>query len=417
MNVSIGDIYSYQIVYYLIHEYHYQIVKVKQHKDDIWLMSADQQAYPVIRIVNATNDEVVSQTNYIRNVHRSLLDMIHREGIVLIINTSPDSEAMDTPFMKQVQVTTKGVSHTDILKTFKNLHHVIEDVQDVDAEFAQLTKRIEEAQNDNTKQFIKKAKRHMKPMVTFTIIGLCLFVSFMVYGLSFIMPNAAIAYITGGAYYKMNIIAAHEYWRLLTAGFLQLDPVTLLFQVFTVYSIGSSCEMYYSKWKFCLVVLASIIVGNMFMMVADGNVVAAGIGAGACGMYGMYIMAISQGITRSTPRVKKDIVCGAVYLVIAAFLPGISIMAHIGGLLTGVVLALVLTRYSKLAILRRHAMIAGSLLMVSLLVWIGFHQDVEPINKDLDIQLIKVYHDTPLAKYGTYLETSFISQYEIQEME
>lgn len=411
------EIFLYQLVYYLIHEYKYQQIKIKQDQDDIWLINPKQHVYPVIRIVHQSNEEITKQTMYIRNVHRKILDIIQREGIVLILNTSEQSGAMDTPYMKQISVTQKGVSNVDIHKTFKGIDHVVHEVANYDQEYQLLQKRIEAAQHKNTKAVIKRATWHIMPLATYSIITACVLVSLFAFVLRLWIPDWAQSLIAAGAYYKMNIVATHEYWRLLTAGFIQMDIITLLLQMCFVYCLGKFSEMYFEKWKYLGIVLASIVVGNIFMFIADGNVVACGIGGGISGMYGMFIMTLLQGRALKSQFVYIIALLGGLFLLFSMLLPGISIMAYFGGFITGCMLTFVFTKTTKSIVLKRHTMIAGAMLLMGLAIWLSFHQEVEPLNEELDMQMVQVYQGTPMERYGHYLKDMYAKQYAKQGME
>ena len=84
------DLFAYQIMEYLISERNYQIVRVMQHKNDIWLINPQAENFPVVRI--ASSHEQMLNVEYLRNVHVVLLDMIHREGRLVVFQTDPQAE-------------------------------------------------------------------------------------------------------------------------------------------------------------------------------------------------------------------------------------------------------------------------------------------------------------------------------------
>ena len=50
MQISEYDLFAYQLLHYLVVQQHYRIVRVQQHKEDLWLMNENHKVYPVIRI-------------------------------------------------------------------------------------------------------------------------------------------------------------------------------------------------------------------------------------------------------------------------------------------------------------------------------------------------------------------------------
>ena len=120
MDITIYDLYTMQLLHYLITQYDYTVVKVQQHNEDIWLMNARSQDYPVLRICNKENACTLSDTDYIRNVHRLILNLIHREGPVMILNVHPDSAPIENPLLTQIRITKDQVSNPS-LKLFQAL--------------------------------------------------------------------------------------------------------------------------------------------------------------------------------------------------------------------------------------------------------------------------------------------------------
>ena len=173
MEISKYDIYAYQIMHYLITAYQYQVVRVDQYKEDLWLANPKQEQYPVIRISSQRMEKVDENIAYLRNVHRKILDMIHREGHLLLLNTCPDCFLLDNPFIKQIRVGPHSVSDIMILQTFRNLAEVVHDVEDPKEEMARLARSIEETQILQQKKFIAKVKRSLRPDITITVMAFC----------------------------------------------------------------------------------------------------------------------------------------------------------------------------------------------------------------------------------------------------
>ena len=98
----------------------------------------------MIRISSQRMEKVDENIAYLRNVHRKILDMIHREGHLLLLNTCPDCFLLDNPFIKQIRVGPHSVSDIMILQTFRNLAEVGHDVEDPKEEMARLARSIEE---------------------------------------------------------------------------------------------------------------------------------------------------------------------------------------------------------------------------------------------------------------------------------
>ena len=416
MEISTYEIFSYQIVYYLIKQHHYQVFRVVKEservKGDIWVINALAPDYPVICISSDPNISAFVDSQRIREMHREILERIQREGPVLILNTNPESVPIDNVYMRQIRISDNGISNPELLRSFKNIDRSIHNAKNNMDEMARLTREIEEIQLRERKSMLKQVKHKQRPNFTMVMMGICILVSLFAYGMIYILQDYAAGLVVSGAFYKMNIIAAYEYWRLLTAGFVQSDPIVLIFFMYVLYKAGKLCEPYFQTWRYAIILLMSIIVGNMFMLAASGNVIASGIGAGIFGVYGAYIVLLWQQHSFRFPVMKILMLRIIIYCTFVCLMPGISIFEHFGGLLCGVVLALLFAQSSQLPIGKQHVAISGILLLVGMTLWIYMNQSIEPIEKDLDYRILDVYRNTPMNRYGQYLQTCYIRQYE-----
>lgn len=416
MEVSNNEIYSYQMLHYLIKQYHYQVVKLKQRTDslsnEIWILNVDSPNYPIICVSCKDRAAILAEVEQLRSIHRTFLDAIHREGKLLVVNVNPESVPFENAYLTQICANIQRISNPEMLRTFKGMDQVIHNVADRSDEIARLTREIDEMGLRDRKMLIKRGKRKQRPTFTYVTMGVCILLSLFAYGMIYLLQDYATGLVVSGVYYKMNIIAAYEYWRLLTAGFIQSDPLVLVFHMFVLYQAGKLCEPFYKTWRYALILLLSIVVGNLFMLIASGNVIASGIGAGIFGVFGAYLVLIWQQRSYRGTLMKLRIWRIVVYCAFVCVMPGISILAHFGGLLCGVTLALIFARPSQIPVGKQHIVISGCLLLAGMISWVFANQTVDPIEKHLDYRILDVYRNTAMNRYGQYLQACYIRQYE-----
>lgn len=414
MELTQYDIFAYQILHYLVVKQNYQIVRVQQHQDDLWLMNAKQERFPVIRISSKSNAGTLSDTEYIRNVHRLILNLIHREGPIMIFNTNPDSTPIENEIMTQIRITPDEISNQEITKTFKDIDHILHDVDDYQAEFATLSKEVEEIQLHRQNELFKKTKAQKIPKIT---IGFMIFsgiYSLLVVGFTLLLRNTAVAAVVSGAFYKMNIVAAHEYWRLISAGFLHIEPLSLLVNLYGLYSIGKYSEQIFTKLQFVVIFLVSMIVGNIFLLIGGTNVIAGGLSGSILGLFGAYMSILISHRTIHHPLVKLSLfnIGWSVFLVM--LFSNISILGLMGSLVSGILLGLMFDTNSRWAQMKIHIKIAGSIALLSL-GYMGFMvKRVDPLEYDLDTNIIDVYRHTSMNWYADYLQRSYQTQYRME---
>ncbi|HEX5407697.1 MAG TPA: rhomboid family intramembrane serine protease [Pseudonocardiaceae bacterium] len=123
-----------------------------------------------------------------------------------------------------------------------------------------------------------------------------------------------------------------SWWQLITAGFLHVNPIHILMNMVALWIIGRDLERVLGPLRFSAIYLLGLLGGNVAVFVF-GQV--RGAEAGASGA----VFALMGGLLVIVYRLKINAsqVIGliAVNLVISVVIPGISLLGHVGGLVTG----------------------------------------------------------------------------------
>lgn len=414
MKFSKYDVYAFQVLHYLVTMYDYQIIRVKQFKEDIWLANKNNTEYPVIRICSKPIENVVETISYMRQVHRMILDLIQREGILLILDTTPTNFTIENTYMKLVHVFPNKISSTSILGQFPHLIEVMHDVEDVDQEVADLTREIEEVQQKQQVRMIKETKKQLRPKITIGIMGVFLICLCLVIVLQFLTKNNLNGMVAAGAYYKANIIAAKEYFRLISAGFIHHDIFSFMFMMYVLYQIAKLSEPLFTKKQYLLLAFGSSFFGYLSMLIADKNVIAFGCGAMIWGIGGAYILSCIENGTYKIPIVKYSIFKVAIYLFFVWIMPGMSILGHLGGFVFGILYAMAVLKNNRYSQFQTHGKYACSLLAIILCV-LGIQvHNVTPIDKNVDQDIVDIYKNTYMNSYAKYLESCYNNLYRME---
>lgn len=416
MDIEIYDLYAIQLLRYLIITFDYQIVRVQQHKDDIWVMNPKQENYPVLRISSKENACTLSDTEYIRNVHRIILNLIHREGPIMILNTNPNCSLISNALLTQIRITKDEISDLSILTTFPGIDHVIHDVEDISTEFANLTKEIEEAHLKQQKATIDRAKKAARPKATMGLMGICIVWFAATFACTLLSKSAVIGVIASGGYYKMNVSAAHEFHRLFTAGFVHGDIFHLLIHLFVLFSVGKLCERMYPRKYYVLIFLASILIGNVFVYIGAGNTLSYGMSAGIIGLITAYIVCLVNNGAWRLPPVKLSLIKILWYGFLLLMISGVPMIGVLGGAFCGLFLGILFVPGRRYTELKKNIRIAGTAMLAALAFMMTQVSSIQPIHKEVDEALIDFYVHTPLDVYADYLSSSFQPYYEQEEL-
>lgn len=126
-------------------------------------------------------------------------------------------------------------------------------------------------------------------------------------------------------------VAFGQWWRLLTSGFLHIGPIHLAFNMIALWVIGRDLETVLGRGRFVGVYLVSLLGGSaaVFLFGDPERGVAGASGAVFGLMGGLAVM-----LLRLRLPLGPAITVIALNVVIS-FLPGISLLGHLGGLVVG----------------------------------------------------------------------------------
>ncbi|HEU0318233.1 MAG TPA: rhomboid family intramembrane serine protease [Solirubrobacteraceae bacterium] len=139
-----------------------------------------------------------------------------------------------------------------------------------------------------------------------------------------------------------NLTLHHEYWRLVTAGFLHQNLVHIGFNMYLLYVLGQLLEPALGKRRFLAVYFVGLLAGACGSLVGvDGTSATIGASGAVFGLMGAAIVEMrARGIDPMQSGIPALI--GINLLISVVFAGKISIGGHIGGLIGGVLAALVL---------------------------------------------------------------------------
>jgi membrane associated rhomboid family serine protease len=188
---------------------------------------------------------------------------------------------------------------------------------------------------------------HVDPIVTYVLIGICV--------LLFFGAGAGGSVLTGGgrggsrvfnelALWGPAIDIGHDYWRLITAGFLHSGLLHLGFNMYILYWLGTMLEPALGHARFLALYMASLLAGSFGALLVSPNAVTVGASGAVFGLMGAaFVMQRSRGIDPMQSGVGPVIL---INLALSFIIPNISIGGHIGGLIGGAAAAYAMERLS-----------------------------------------------------------------------
>ncbi|MGN6557902.1 MAG: rhomboid family intramembrane serine protease [Solirubrobacterales bacterium] len=133
-------------------------------------------------------------------------------------------------------------------------------------------------------------------------------------------------------------VAEGEWYRLVTSGFLHATIIHIGFNMFLLLVLGRLLEPALGTPRFLALYFASLLAGSFGALIVDPNTFSLGASGAVFGLAGaVFVIARGRGMDALAGEIGFLIVFNLVYSFIV---PRISVGAHIGGLVGGVVCAL-----------------------------------------------------------------------------
>lgn len=193
--------------------------------------------------------------------------------------------------------------------------------------------------------------------MTYTLIALnfLVFIAMIVYGYTAYNtwngPETMGVLIDFGA--KVNdYIVAGQTWRLLTATFIHIGVMHLLFNLYALYAFGPMVEGYFGHFRYLAIYFIAGLLGSIASF-AFSDAVSAGASGAVFGLAGaiiVYFLRYRENFGRRGRAILQNmLVVIGINFVFGLSMPGIDNWGHFGGLVGGMLGAWgLLPRYVKL---------------------------------------------------------------------
>jgi len=126
-------------------------------------------------------------------------------------------------------------------------------------------------------------------------------------------------------------VAAGEFSRIVTSGFLHIGLMHLAVNMFALYVIGRDTEMVLGRARYLAVYVIALLGGSASVLMLDPLIPTAGASGAIFGLLGAQAVILLR-LKRSPMPVLAVI---AINVIISVTIPGISLWGHMGGLVAG----------------------------------------------------------------------------------
>ncbi|WP_433031959.1 rhomboid family intramembrane serine protease [Actinomycetospora sp. CA-053990] len=181
-----------------------------------------------------------------------------------------------------------------------------------------------------------RARPGATPVVTITLVA----VNVVVFVLTALSAGSAWANYTSpwveATWLVPADVAAGQWWRLVTAGFLHIGPLHVAVNMFALWVLGRDLELVLGRLRYALLYGVSLLGGSTaIMLFGDPDRPVAGASGAVFGLMGALVVVLRRLQLSPTPALLTI----GLNVVLTFTIPGLSVLGHLGGLVTGLLVA------------------------------------------------------------------------------
>lgn len=390
----------------LIREYGFQKVEVQALKNELWLSHTSRKEFNLVRIYDVSLPDHNHQHS--TKILEAISSIFQQKISFLELEMNQDETGVIvTDISTRISLNEHKIPD-QFLKLFPKCSAIFDDLSDEQVQSIQQTMAPKAVASKKTFiQFIKAL-----PLGTLSTSIFLVSISLILNGLSLLGYDIYALSIMFGAYYKTFIMAHFEIFRLFSYGFIHIDIFHLLMNTYALISLGNFMERIYGLKRFFVTIISGIIMGGLFVYVSQGNVLLVGISAGLFSLLGVLVVYLFEtGLVRQ-PQIQTQLWRMVMMNVLISLIPGISVIGHIGGLITGVLIGLIYAKSKTLEHIKKHAFYALVLLITAVAGLAYVNESALPLYGITDQQVVDIADDFGLTWYAEDVSKALIEHYQ-----
>ena len=338
--IKSDDLLVMNLINYFITEENYKPMIIHGINDEIWLENLDNN-YKIVRIVShhIHNKEQLDFDKFklskiVKQVKRKTLSFKVK---VLSIYTDIEDEKIlnndDVLITKE-----KDINNPKLVSAFPDIVEKTNRKEDGLEYFIKVTDNINQ-KNESKSKIAEKIFSFKKPIVTYSLIFICILVFILMYVLGNGSTDNYTLLVFGA---NVDTLTKNgDYYRLFTSMFLHIGILHLLCNMYSLYIIGKEVENVFGKVKYLIIYLLSGIAGSILSLAFNHNTICAGASGAIFGLLGALLYFGYYYRTYLGATLTRSIIPVIVLNLIIGFTSsGIDNAAHIGGLVGGILIAM-----------------------------------------------------------------------------
>lgn len=334
------DLVVMSLINYFITEKNYNPMIIHGLNDEIWLENLNED-YKIVRIVShhIHNKEQLDFDKFklsriVKQVKKKTLSF--KVKVLSIYTDLEDDKILsnDDIYINKEE----DINNPKLTNVFPNIVEKTKVDENGLEYFIKVTDNINQ-KNESKSKIAEKIFSFKKPIVTYSLIFICILVFILMYVLGNGSTDNYTLLIFGA---NVDTLTKNgDYYRLFTSMFLHIGILHLLCNMYSLYIIGKEVENVFGKVKYLIIYLLSGIAGSILSLAFNHNTICAGASGAIFGLLGALLYFGYYYRTYLGATLTRTIIPVIVLNLIIGFTSsGIDNAAHIGGLVGGILIAM-----------------------------------------------------------------------------
>lgn len=299
---------------------------------------------------------IIAYTNHgvLKSNHE--IKIVVDNGFVKLSSVSTGNEMWDMG--KNKKCIEKFIDTFNTLRTSTSEDWMVEKYRQLSAEIPDTGDDLLQLPPETVGENIKGFMSIFKPVKGFSvtpvllIINILIFVVMVIAGVGFFTPDTE-SLIRWGANFRPKTLDG-EWWRLLSCCFLHIGVFHLLMNAYALLYIGILLEPLIGSRRFLFAYLATGIAASVASLWWNEFVVSAGASGAIFGMYGVFLALLTTKFVGKSARqgLLASIGIFVGYNLLNGLKGGVDNAAHLGGLISGVIIGYAMVLELKLPVLK-----------------------------------------------------------------
>lgn len=334
------DLVVMSLINYFITEKNYNPMIIHGLNDEIWLENLNED-YKIVRIVShhIHNKEQLDFDKFklsriVKQVKKKTLSF--KVKVLSIYTDLEDDKILsnDDIYINKEE----DINNPKLTNVFPNIVEKTKVDENGLEYFIKVTDNINQ-KNESKSKIAEKIFSFKKPIVTYSLIFICILVFILMYVLGNGSTDNYTLLVFGANVDTLTMNG--DYYRLFTSMFLHIGILHLLCNMYSLYIIGKEVENVFGKVKYLIIYLLSGIAGSILSLAFNHNTICAGASGAIFGLLGALLYFGYYYRTYLGATLTRSIIPVIVLNLIIGFTSsGIDNAAHIGGLVGGILIAM-----------------------------------------------------------------------------